>query len=89
MAEHAAVGVPFGGPILIEESYWGSCFFVESLDLYLAGFPDSDLANYDLAAATPKRVLMWGERTLVVGGAGCPGEGLGAHWVPIALTPAQ
>lgn len=28
-----------------------------------------------------------GGRTLVVGGAGCPGEGPGTHWVPIALTP--
>ncbi|MBU9765820.1 hypothetical protein FR943_18480 [Mycobacterium sp. TNTM28] len=28
-----------------------------------------------------------GERTLVVGGAGCPGEGPGTHWVPISLTP--
>lgn len=28
-----------------------------------------------------------GERTLVVGGAGCPGEGPGIHWVPISMTP--
>jgi hypothetical protein len=28
-----------------------------------------------------------GERTLVVGGAGCPGEGPGTHWVPISMTP--
>lgn len=28
-----------------------------------------------------------GERTLVVGGAGCPGEGPGTHWLPISLTP--
>lgn len=28
-----------------------------------------------------------GVRTLVVGGAGCPGEGPGTHTVPIALTP--
>jgi len=28
-----------------------------------------------------------GERTLVIGGAGCPGEGPGTHWLPIALTP--
>lgn len=28
-----------------------------------------------------------GERTLVVGGTGCPGEGPGTHWVPISLTP--
>ena len=29
----------------------------------------------------------FGERTLVVDGAGCPGEGPGTHWVPISLTP--
>ncbi|PND59413.1 hypothetical protein CRM90_04180 [Mycobacterium sp. ENV421] len=28
-----------------------------------------------------------GERTLIVGGAGCPGEGPGTHRLPIALTP--
>lgn len=28
-----------------------------------------------------------GERTLVVEGDGCPGEGPGTHWVPISLTP--
>ncbi|MDQ2636279.1 MAG: hypothetical protein M3Y83_05295 [Actinomycetota bacterium] len=28
-----------------------------------------------------------GERTLVVHGAGCPGQGPGTHWVPITLTP--
>ncbi|GAA2778148.1 hypothetical protein [Mycolicibacterium pallens] len=28
-----------------------------------------------------------GERTLVIGGAGCPGEGPGTHRVPISLTP--
>jgi hypothetical protein len=28
-----------------------------------------------------------GERTLITGGAGCPGEGAGTHLVPIALTP--
>lgn len=30
-----------------------------------------------------------GERTLVVGGAGCPGEGPGTHWVPISVSPAD
>lgn len=30
-----------------------------------------------------------GERTLVVGGAGCPGEGPGTHWVPISMTPVE
>ena len=29
----------------------------------------------------------YGERTLVVGGVGCPGEGPGTHWVPISITP--
>ncbi len=28
-------------------------------DLYLTGFPDSHFTDYDLAAATPKRVLTW------------------------------
>ncbi|OBF10497.1 hypothetical protein [Mycobacterium sp. ACS4331] len=28
-----------------------------------------------------------GERTLVLDGAGCPGEGPGTHWVPISLMP--
>lgn len=28
-----------------------------------------------------------GERTLVVSGAGCPGEGPGTHRVPISMTP--
>ncbi|WP_163745671.1 Rv2253/PknI dimerization domain-containing protein [Mycolicibacterium helvum] len=30
----------------------------------------------------------FGERTLVIGGAGCPDEGPGTHWLPISLTPA-
>jgi hypothetical protein len=29
----------------------------------------------------------FGERTLITGGAGCPGEGPGTHLVPISLTP--
>ncbi|OBB15189.1 hypothetical protein A5761_13795 [Mycolicibacterium setense] len=29
----------------------------------------------------------FGERTLITEGAGCPGEGPGAHWLPISLTP--
>jgi len=28
-----------------------------------------------------------GKRTLIIGGAGCPGEGPGTHVVPIAVTP--
>jgi len=31
----------------------------------------------------------FGERTLVIDGAGCPGEGPGTHMVPISLTPVQ
>jgi len=31
----------------------------------------------------------FGERTLTVEGAGCPGEGAGIHWVPISVTPAE
>jgi hypothetical protein len=30
-------------------------------DLYFVGFPDSHFTDYDIAAETPKRVLMWGE----------------------------
>jgi hypothetical protein len=30
-------------------------------DLYLTGFPDSHLTNYDVAATTPKRVMTWVE----------------------------
>lgn len=28
-------------------------------DIYLTGFPDSHFTDYDMAAATPKRVLTW------------------------------
>lgn len=31
----------------------------------------------------------FGERTFVMNGAGCPGEGPGIHWVPISLTPVD
>lgn len=31
----------------------------------------------------------FGERTLTVEGAGCPGEGPGVHWLPISVTPAD
>jgi len=31
----------------------------------------------------------FGERTLVIDGAGCPGEGPGTHWLPISLTPVD
>ena len=30
-------------------------------DLYLTGFPDSHLTDYDKAVETPKRILMWVE----------------------------
>lgn len=30
-----------------------------------------------------------GERTLIVGAAGCPGEGPGTHWLPITVTPTS
>ena len=29
----------------------------------------------------------FGERTLVIDGTGCPGEGPGTHWLPTSLTP--
>jgi hypothetical protein len=31
----------------------------------------------------------FGERTFVMEGSGCPGEGPGTHWVPISLTPVD
>jgi hypothetical protein len=31
----------------------------------------------------------FGERTLIIDGAGCPGEGPGTHWLPISLTPVD
>lgn len=36
-------------------------------DLYFTGFPDSHYTDYDTAAETPKRVLMWVEWGFVVG----------------------
>jgi hypothetical protein len=30
-----------------------------SMDLYLTGFPDSHLTDYDKAASAPKRILAW------------------------------
>ena len=32
-----------------------------SWDLYLTGFPDGHLTDYDKAAEAPKRILMWAE----------------------------
>lgn len=52
--------------------------------------------NDPSSAVTAQRSDYWianpdgsffGERTLIVGGAGCPGEGPGTHVVPIAMTP--
>jgi hypothetical protein len=37
-----------------------------SMDLYLTGFPDSHLTDYDKAAAAPKRLLIWAEWGFVV-----------------------
>ena len=34
-------------------------------DLYFTGFPDSHYTDYDIAAETPKRVLMWVEWAFV------------------------
>jgi hypothetical protein len=31
----------------------------------------------------------FGERTLTIDVAGCPGEGPGTHWLPISLTPVD
>lgn len=31
----------------------------------------------------------YGERTLVVDGAGCPGQGPGTYWVPISMSPIE
>ncbi len=30
-----------------------------------------------------------GERTIIVSGAGCPGDGPGKYWLPFTLTPAK
>ena len=35
-------------------------------DLYFVGFPDSHLTDYDRAAETPRRVLMWAQWGLVL-----------------------
>jgi hypothetical protein len=34
-------------------------------DLYLTGFPDGHLTDYDQAVNTPKHILMWAELALV------------------------
>jgi hypothetical protein len=35
--------------------------FLTSSDLYLTGFPDGHLTDYDKAVEAPKRLLMWAE----------------------------
>ena len=35
--------------------------YVAAWDLYLAGFPDGHLTDYDKAVDAPKRILMWAE----------------------------
>jgi cell division protein FtsW (lipid II flippase) len=35
--------------------------YVASMDIYLTGFPDSHLTDYDKAAEAPKRILVWVE----------------------------
>ncbi len=35
--------------------------YLASWDLYLTGFPDGHLTDYDKAADVPKRILMWVE----------------------------
>jgi hypothetical protein len=37
-----------------------------AMDLYLTGFPDSHLTDYDIAANTPKQILLWVEFGLAV-----------------------
>ncbi|SPM29977.1 hypothetical protein [Mycobacterium terramassiliense] len=39
---------------------------VASADLYLTGFPDSHFTDYDKAADTPKRILIWVEVAFVL-----------------------
>ncbi|MCV7412264.1 hypothetical protein AWC05_16745 [Mycobacterium florentinum] len=37
-----------------------------AMDLYLTGFPDGHLTDYDKAAHTPKQILLWAEFGLAV-----------------------
>lgn len=39
--------------------------FLASGDLYLTGFPDGHLTDYDMAVDVPKRILMWVESGFV------------------------
>ncbi len=52
--------------------------------------PDSAVKSVRADYLIPKPDgRFFGERTLTVEGAGCPGEGPGVHWLPISLTPAD
>jgi len=37
-----------------------------SMDMYMTGFPDSHLTDYDKAAGAPKRILVWVEAGFVL-----------------------
>ncbi|MGA9490391.1 MAG: hypothetical protein WBV80_09090 [Mycobacterium sp.] len=49
--------------------------YLASWDLYLTGFPDGHLTDYDKAADVPKRALMWTE------------FGFGPLFLALALSP--
>ena len=50
--------------------------------------PDSAVKSVRTDYLIPKPDgSFFGERTLIIEGAGCPGEGPGTHWLPISLTP--
>jgi hypothetical protein len=52
--------------------------------------PDSAVKSVRADYLIPKPDgSFFGERTLTVEGAGCPGEGPGVHWLPISVTPAD
>lgn len=52
--------------------------------------PDSAVGSVRADYLMPKADgSFFGERTLTVEGAGCPGEGPGVHSVPISVTPAN
>jgi cell division protein FtsW (lipid II flippase) len=40
--------------------------YLASMDIYLTGFPDSHLTDYDKAADAPKRILVWVEWGIVL-----------------------
>lgn len=49
--------------------------------------PDSAVKSVRKDYLTPNPDgSFYGERTLTVEGAGCPGEGAGVHWLPITVT---